>query len=93
MKIRRGNKSNCNFTLIVKKGRRVVLCTRSHLPARIMAGIRYARAKFNDKMSYCLRAYYGIHEDVFGKMVQFDNEGTWFNKKDTIKAFRAFKEV
>ena len=93
MRIRRGNKLNCNFTLIIKKGQRVVLCTHTHLPARILARIRSVHAKFNDKMSYYLRAYYGKHLDNKGRMVQFDNEGTWFNKKDTIQAFRAFKEI
>lgn len=35
---------------------------------------------------------YGKREDCFGKVVEFTNEGSYTNKHDAEKAFRAFCE-
>lgn len=39
-----------------------------------------------------LRVLYGKKENVFGKIVEFKNEGYYYNKKDLQQAFRAFCE-
>lgn len=40
-----------------------------------------------------IRVSYGKQKDVYGKMVEFTNEGEYDNKHDAIQAFKAFLEV
>ena len=40
-----------------------------------------------------LKVTYGWDIDVFGRKVEFANEGYYFNKKDLQQAFRAFCEI
>ena len=39
-----------------------------------------------------IKVSYGKHKDVFGKMVEFTNQGTYENKHDALQALEAFLE-
>ena len=41
---------------------------------------------------YTLKVIYGKYKDVFGKVVQFINEGEYKTKKDLKYAFKCFTE-
>ncbi len=53
----------------------------------------YSKTEAADFSRAFLKVSYGKHEDTFGKMVMFTNEGTYTNKKDLKQALSAFLEV
>jgi hypothetical protein len=70
-----------------KRGRR--LTHRFGANVRVLGG-KIAWDKFYKAK---LRVSYGKRENCWGKLVEFVNEGIYFNRKDLQQAFRAFIEA
>ena len=52
----------------------------------------YAGLKARSFLKVHLKVEYGKKKDVFGKLVMFENSGTYDNKKEARLALRAFLE-
>ena len=40
-----------------------------------------------------IKVYYGRFEDVWGKIIPFDNEGYYDTKRDLLATYKCFDEI
>ena len=85
------NKRNLNFTLnILDKDGEPIARRTTHRLLCFKDFLNCATLKKDEK--YYLKVFYGNHEDVYGNMAEFSNEGVYDNHKDLVRAFNAFYE-
>lgn len=80
-----------NFTFKVTKNNKVIQKCQTHSKRRFLNQLRAINWKDKPLKVY-LRVSYGKHEDVWGKLSSFYNDGWYENEKDLWLAFNAFSE-
>lgn len=80
-----------NFTLKVINNNRIVQRVQAHSLRRFTNHLRTINWQ-NRPLKVYLRVSYGEHEDCFGKVGNFYNDGWYGNEKDLWQAFNAFKD-
>jgi hypothetical protein len=79
------------FTLKIKKDGQPIRKCRTHFIRRFLKNLRTIKWQ-ESHISVYLKVYYGKHEDNFGKIVPFYNDGEYENETDLWRAFNAFYE-
>lgn len=85
----KNNKPNFTFR-VIKNGKTIDRC-QTHSKRRFNNRIRTINWQ-NRPLKVYLRVSYGVGEDVFGKMVNFYNDGEYETKNDLLSALSAFTE-
>lgn len=88
---KRLNKDHKNFTLKVYRGKKKVDTIHTHKLRRFSNHIQAIDFSQSGTKAY-IRVYSGRFIDNRGKMNDFYNDGEYFNKKDLLKAYKAFIE-
>jgi len=87
----KSNKDKLNYTFrVVRNGKTMEKC-QTHSKRRFSNKIRTINWQNKPSKVY-LRVSYGKGEDVFGKIVNFYNDGWYDNKKDLLFALNTFSE-
>ena len=80
-----------NFTLKIIKNDKTIQRVRTHSARRFGNSLRTINWK-NCPLKVYLKVNYGKHEDCFGKMTTFYNDGWYDNKEDLWWAFDVFSK-
>lgn len=75
---------------VYKKGKMAQM-SRTKKIRKFLKNARLINFKNNEIKAY-LKVDYGRYLDVYGKMINFDNEGTYDNKEDFLWAVDTFTE-